>query len=290
MKSNFSDDIWDEHKWETHINQAEQKSEEIREFLDKTFGEEGPRWVKILKESESEYEALDTFIEEELMFDEAYFPDDDDDWDDDDFDDDIFMTEDPFAEINAADDADDAGSDSSADDKEQDSDIFSLDDDDSDMLDDMDDDEDIEEGEEWKLLSDEYTLSDFGSIDNLEVYRNAHDFGAHILVRSAGVKIDDPDFRELFNLLVSDVLQISAKVAAGYSLGFEPDMLGGNIAYCKKGLQASNRALTYLRLLKEHEVEFGDYEYKQLHADLFRIRNDLGIYIQELREMFEEEI
>ncbi len=285
MKSNFSDDIWDEHKWESHINQAEQKSEEIRDFLDKTFGEEGPRWVKILKESESEYEALDTYIEEELMFDEAYFPDDDDDWDDDDIDDDIFL-------IDHLDLRDEGKSGPDEDDSPEDQDPLNFDDDDdSDMLDEDDlDDLDIEEGEEWKLLSDDFTLSDSGSIDNLEVYRNAHDFGAHILVRSADVFIDDPDFRDLFNLFVSDVLHISAKIAAGYSLGFEADMLGGNIAYCKKGLQAANRALTYLKLLKEHEIEFGDFEYKQLHADLFHIRNDLGIYVQELREMFEEEL
>lgn len=310
MKFNSSNEIWDEHQWETHITQAEQKSEEIRHFLDKTFGDEGPRWVKILKESESEHDALDAFIEEELMFDEAYLPDDDDDWDADDLDDEDFFfgehteedsslyTLDDLLTDRSRMDDDDDDDDDDADTKDEDSDeddefeglgFDSFDDGfDSDDLDDFDD-PDMEDGEEWKLLSDDYTLSDYGSIDNLAVYNQAHNYGAHMLMRSAGVVIDDAENRELFNLFVSDVLQISAKITAGYSLGFESDMLGGNIAYCKRGLQASNRALTTLQLLKKRKIEFGEVEYRQLHADLTSIRNDLGIYIQDLRELFRNE-
>lgn len=304
MKSNSSNEIWDEHQWETHIHQAEQKSEEIRHFLDNTFGDEGPRWVKILKESESEHDALDAFIEEELMFDEAYLPDDDDDWDADDLDDeDLFFGEHELSDEdtslyttsdllsdrrNIMDDDDDKDEDED-DDEDDIPGILGFDDLDDD-LDDFDDaDLDMDEGEEWKLLSDDYTLSDYGSIDNLAVYNQAHSFGAHILMRSAGVVLDDAENRELFNLFVSDVLQISAKITAGYSLGFEVDMLGGNIAYCKRGLQAANRALYTLQLLKKHCVEFGEVEYRQLHADLTSIRNDLGIYIQDLRELFTNE-
>lgn len=295
MKSNSANDFWDEHKWESHINEAEQKSEEIRHFLDKTFGSEGPRWVKILQESESEHEALDTFIEEELLLDEAYLPDDDDDWDADDFedDDDDFFAEceeemknilgdlfiDPETALQEGSESDDdQNAESSAD-----SDLASLDD-----MDDMDDFDEIEEGEEWKMLSEDYTLSDFGSLENLDVYTHAHDFGAHMLVRSANLTFDNPEDQQLYNRFMADVLQISAKIAAGYSLGFYDDMIGGNIAFCKKALQAANRALESLQLIKEKRLVFGEVEYRQLHCDLFEIRNDLGIYIQDLREMFDD--
>ncbi|MCC5932993.1 MAG: hypothetical protein JJU35_02030 [Balneolales bacterium] len=313
MKSNSSNDIWDEHRWETHINEAEQKSEEIRHFLDKTFGSEGPRWVKILQESESEHEALDAYIEEELLLDEAYLPDDDDDWDIDDFDDfdddffaatdsqpldsdgdspnadadahpypgsDVPFDFDPFApitgssnnnKINSQDDDDDYSDESGDDD-----------------LGEFDDFDDLDEGEEWKLLSNDHTLSDFGSLDNLDVYDRAHAFGTHMLVRSAHLYFEKTEDQHLYNLFMADVLQISAKIAAGYTLGFFDDMLGGNIAFCKKALHAANRALNNLRFIKERNLVFGEIEYRQLHCDLFEIRNDLGIYIQELRDLFDQ--
>lgn len=295
MKSNSSNDIWDEHRWENHINEAEQKNEEIRHFLDKTFGNEGPRWVKILQESESEHEALDAYIEEELLLDEAYLPDDDDDWDMDDFEDD---DDDFFAEFD--DDARELFGDISPDDETTDEseekkplDPFGLSNDDSENLNDaelgeLDDFDDFEEGEEWKLLSDDYTLSDYGSLENLDVYNRAHDYGAHMLVRSANLTFDKPEDQQLYNLFIADVLQISAKIASGYSLGFYDDMLGGNIAFCKKALQAANRALDNLQSMKQQNLVFGEVEYKQLHCDLFEIRNDLGIYIQDLRDMFDQ--
>ncbi|AXI99617.1 hypothetical protein CYPRO_0330 [Cyclonatronum proteinivorum] len=302
MKSNSSNQFWDEHRWETHINEAEQKSEEIRHFLDKTFGNEGPRWIKILQESESEHDALDTYIEEELLLDEAYLPDDDDDWDLDDFDDDdddFFakymdqfshdenLTDVPHEGINADETSPKAESEDA-----DDSDPFGFplnqaDDELDDTLGEVDDFDDMDEGDEWKLLSNDYTMSDFGSLENLDVYNRAHDFGAHMLVRSAHLSFESPEDQQLYNSFIADVLQVSAKIASGYALGFYDDMIGGNIAFCKKALQAANRALSSLQTIKEKNLVFGDVEYRQLHCDLFEIRNDLGIYIQELRDMFE---
>lgn len=313
MNSNFSNHIWDEYEWESHLNQAQEKSEQLRDYLNRTFGEEGPRWIKILQEADSEYAALDAFIEEELMFDEAYLPDDDDwDDDDDDFDsDDMFIgfgpdpsdadnsIKEPFGE----EDNDDAilsdrrlsfGFRDDGKENVADEDAF-FDDDDDDFGDDMDDldelDEDdfIEEGEEWKMLSDGYAMSDYGSIEHLPVYVKAHAFGAAVLHRSAQTRLEDmlPEAREAFNQFVSDVLMVNAKVVAGYALGFEADVLGGNIAFCKKGLAAANRALDTLAVLHGSGV-VGAIEYRQLHQDLFEVRNDLGIYIQDLREQFSQ--
>ncbi|MFW6348478.1 MAG: hypothetical protein ACOC2C_07710, partial [Cyclonatronaceae bacterium] len=310
-------------EWESHLDQAQEKSEQLRDYLNRTLGEEGPRWIKILQEAESEDAALDAFIEEQLMFEEAYLPDDDD-WDDDDDldDDDLFIgfgpqqqggadsSEDPFA-----DESDNASQDLPGlpgrevfsdrrlsfgfldDDDENENiagDEFDFEDDDlsdpfGDELDELDDDDDdfFEEGEEWKLLCDDYSMSDYGSIEHLPVYQKAHRFGAAVLYRSAQTRLEEmpAEAQEAFNQFVSDVLTVNSKVVAGYALGFEADVLGGNIAFCKKGLAAANRALDTLAALRELEV-FGAIEFRQLHTDLFEVRNDLGIYIQDLREQF----
>lgn len=270
MKSNHFNDIWDEHQWESHINQIEEKNHHFRDFLDNTFGEESPRWYRILKESPSEHDALDSFIEEQLMFDDAYFPDDDDDWDtDDDLDDDLIfgMFEDPFDEFE--DDFDDLD------------DEWELDDD---LLDDSDDWEDIEEGEEWKLLSEDYAMTNDGAIENLGIYNDAHRLGIRIL-RMAEER-EQLHLNKFYNQFVSDILQISTKIAAGYSLGFELDVMGGNIAYTKKALQAANRALTSLQGLKNKSVFPKREDYFVMHTEVFEVRNNLGIYIQDLRERF----
>lgn len=337
MNSNFSDHIWDEYEWESHLNEAQEKSEQLRQYLNRTLGEEGPRWVKLLKEAESEDAALDAFIEEELMFDEAYLPDDDDWYDDDDdlTDDDFFIG---FDKNNRNSDQHPSGTDNNeADsspgtrdfnsllsdrklgygftDDDDDSDPFggddgypedyglsqddigSSEDDESIGLDDLNDledyldeddfDDDFDEGDEWKALSDDYSMSDYGSIERLVVFRKAHAFGAAILSRSAQTPIAElsEEAAEALNQFVSDVLMVNAKVVAGYALGFEIDVLGGNIAFCKKGLAAANRALDTLGVLRKFGV-FGDIEYRQLHADLYEVRNDLGIYIQDLRAQF----
>ena len=262
MNNNFSDEFWDEQKWESHLNEIEQKSEQLRTFLSKMLGDEDSRWVTLLKHYQSEQDAVDAFIEDELMFEEAYLPDDDDDyWDlDDDEDLDDFLLS-----INDFDDED-----SDLDDVPGDFDM-------------LDEDDFIEEGEEWKLLSDEYAMSDYGSIETLEIYNDAHKLAVRVLAL-AGEKMGTA-YQKVFDAFVSEVLQINAKITAGYALGFEMDVLGGNIAYTKKALYAANKALKHLQNMKDQKV-FPKDVYFELHNQLFQLRNDTGIYLQELREMF----
>jgi hypothetical protein len=264
MNNKFSDEPWDEQKWESHLNEIEQKSEQLRSFLSKMLGDEDSRWVTLLKHYQSEQDAVDAYIEDELMFEEAYLPDDDDDYWDLDEDEDL----DDFL-LGLADELDD-------DDLEE----FDADDEEFDML---DDDDFLEEGEEWKLLSDEYAMSDYGSIENLGIYKDAHKLAVRVLAL-AGEKMGT-GFQKVFDAFVSEVLQINAKITAGYALGFEPDVMGGNIAYTKKGLTAANTALKHLQNMKAQKV-FPNDTYYEIHANLFELRNDIGIYLQDLREMF----
>lgn len=245
--------VWNEHQWESHLNEIEKRSEQLRRFITSDPKGSTPRWVILLQESLDELDAVEAFIEEELLLDEAYFPEDEDDWEDDEDewdDDDFFFQDDSFP--------------------------FSDDDD--------EDEDDFDYGEEWKELSDEFTFSDYGSIENLIVYKDARNFAVDVLkwAETIPVNLQSKQVHEF----VSNVLKITAKLAGGYSFGFEQDVLGGNIAYTKKALTSANQALNYLQNMKR-EPFIVNAVYSKFHNRLFEIRNEIGIYVQELRERFE---
>jgi hypothetical protein len=244
--------VWNEHQWESHLNEIEKRSEQLRRFITSDPKGSTPRWVILLQESLDELDAVEAFIEEELLLDEAYFPEDEDDWEDDEDewdDDDFFFQDDSFP--------------------------FSGDD---------DEDDDFDYGEEWKELSDEFTFSDYGSIENLIVYKEARNFAVDVLkwAETIPVNLQSKQVHEF----VSNVLKITAKLAGGYSFGFEQDVLGGNIAYTKKALTSANQALDYLQNMKR-EPFIVNAVYSKFHSRLFEIRNEIGIYVQELRERFD---
>ncbi len=257
----FDDELWDEYQWETHINEIEQKSDRLKEIINATLGENGPGWTRFMKEFNSEQEALDAYIEEELLFEEAYYPDDDefDSDDDDEWDDLLFNNDDPFFE-------------------EEDGDIFDEDDEEE------EEEEDFLEGEEWKAESDDYIMSDYGSIENLKIYSESREVDIELLHKS---RMHPETLKNRYFLeFVSCTLDVSIKLAAGYGFGFERDVLGANIAYAKKALTSANRALAMLQHLKKKASIFTKEEYLKLHERLFELRNDIGIYIQELRDQF----
>ncbi len=252
----FDDEFWDEHKWEAHLNEIEKKSAQLRKFITPDPSGNTPRWITLLQENSDELEAVDAFIEEELQIEEAYFPseDDEEDWDDewdDEFDDFFYNSDDEFEEEDY-------------------------------LFDDYED--DFDAGEEWKELSDDYAMSDYGSIETLDIYNEARELAAYILQWAEGIH---PKYlNQSYNDFVGSVLKIGAKLAGGYSFGFEQDFLGGNIAYTKKALSFANEALFLLQNALKHAPYMSEKHYYQLHERLFELRNDLGIYVQELRERF----
>lgn len=84
---------------------------------------------------------------------------------------------------------------------------------------------------------------------------------------------------------MDETLKIGAKIAGGHSFGFEQDYIGANIAYSKKALLSANHGLELMQGLKKKNL-FTKRQYQELHARLFELRNDVGIYIQELRDQF----
>jgi hypothetical protein len=245
----FDDELWDEFQWEAHLDEVEKKSDQLRRFISSDPKGNIPRWLTLLEESISEDDAFEAYVEEELLLDEAYFPEEDDDWEDeDDFDDEDFL----FGEA----------------------DEF------SDLSDEIDD---FDAGEEWKSLSQEFADSDYGSLENLFIFSRAKDLAVDVLkwAEQVPVKSQSKQFQEY----VGEALKIGAKLAGGYSFGFEADYLGANIAYTKKALKCANICLSILPGLKNKE-HFTPEQYQDFHSRFFELRNDIGVYVQELRDRF----
>lgn len=245
----FDDELyWNEHQWEAHLDELEKKSEQLRRFITSDPKGSEPRWITLLRENLDEDEAVDAFIEEELLLDEAYFPEEEDDWDEEEeFDeDDLLFQDDPL--------------------------LFH-----------DEEEEDFDEGEEWKFLSEQYIHSNYGSLDNLHTYKTARRLAVDVLKWAE--LIPEKHYNNIYHDFIGEVLKIGAKLAGGYSFGYEQDYLGGNIAYNKKGLYASNNALHLLQLQKKAPYMVSS-DYNKLHGRLFELRNDIGIYIQELRDRF----
>jgi hypothetical protein len=248
----FGDELfWDEHQWEAHLDELEKRSEQLRRFITSDPKGNLPRWITLLQENLDENQAVDAFIEEELLLDETYFPEDEDDWEDD---------EDEF----------------------EDDDFFFLNDEEIPFYDEEDDD-DFDAGEEWKFLSEEYADSDYGSLENLHIYTTSKILAVDVLKWAESVH--EQYHNNTYHDFVGEILKISAKLAGGFSFGFEQDFLGGNIAYNKKGLYCANNALHMLQ--KQRKAPYMTSPvYHKLHSRLFELRNDIGIYIQELRDRF----
>lgn len=248
-----NDELWDEHKWEAHLNEVERKSDQLRKFISSDPKGNIPRWITLLKESLSEDDAFEAYVEEELLLDEAYFPEDED-WDDEDdeFDDEDFLFgfENELSELDESED-------------------------------------EFDEGEEWKSLSEDFADSDYGSLDNLIIYNEAKQLAVDVLKWAEKVpsKLQTNAFQEY----VGEALKIGAKLAGGYSFGFEADYLGANIAYTKKALMSANLCLALLPSLKGQSI-ISKTEYQDFHSRLFELRNDTGVYIQELRDRFNNRI
>lgn len=252
FKGDFNDDIWDEHQWEAHLNDIKKKSIHLRQFFSSDQSDNTPRWLTLLQENADELDAVDAFIEEELQIDEAYFPDEDDEEidDDEEWDDDF---QDFFPE-----EFEDEG--------------FLLDDDDYDA------------GEEWKELSEDFAMSENGSIEMLDIYNDSRTLAAYILQWAE--TINPKKLTREYNDFIGNVLKIGAKIVGGYSFGFERDFIGGNIAYTKKALYSANDALTILQRDLKGSRFLSKKQYYYFHEQLYTLRNSIGIYIQELRDRF----
>lgn len=142
--------------------------------------------------------------------------------------------------------------------------------------------DEYEEGEEWKRLTD-YEPTKIKSFENLPIYQKAFEFtiDAMNLVDNRLADVDD----EAVSAFCRSITIPAAKIAGGFGFGFERDRLGGNIANCKRGLKAANRMLNALYEIGEKELLDREI-YLEYYARAKEVRDELAIYIVELRERF----
>lgn len=162
------------------------------------------------------------------------------------------------------------------------------------LLDESDDDEEIwddipdvdftEEGEEWKRVTG-YEPTEFDSVENLPVYQLAYQFTLDsidlIENRFENENVSDESIKDF----ASSVIIPPAKIAGGFAMGFELESLGGNIANCKRGLNAANKMLIALQEMRENQI-LDRETFQEFYARGKEVRDSLGIYIVELRERF----
>lgn len=140
----------------------------------------------------------------------------------------------------------------------------------------------IEEGEEWKQKTG-YEPTEIGSVENLPVYKLAYQFTLDSidLIESRFENEND----ESIHVFASSVILPAAKIAGGFGMGFDLESLGGNIANCKRDLNAANRTLRALQQMRDKKL-VDQKTFQEFYSRGKEVRDELGIYIVELRERF----
>lgn len=146
--------------------------------------------------------------------------------------------------------------------------------------------EEYDEGEEWKQHTG-YEPDELDNFENLPLYDLAFEYTIDAM------KMVDEHFAETNDESVSEFVRNlivpPAKIAGGFGLGFEMDSLGGNIANCKRGLNAANRMLNALYDIGEKKL-LEPETYQDYYRRGKEVRDELAIYIVELRERFKRGI
>ena len=140
----------------------------------------------------------------------------------------------------------------------------------------------IEDGEEWKELTG-YEPTEFDSFEKLPVHRLAYQYTIDSIDLIENRFENEND--ESLQAFARSVIIPPAKIAGGFGMGFELESLGGNIANCKRGLNAANRMLTALQGLRDKKI-LDEKTFQDFYSRGKEVRDELGIYIVELRERF----
>jgi len=136
----------------------------------------------------------------------------------------------------------------------------------------------------WPGKSDENEdPSEFEEVENFPLYQKAQQFtlDSMDLIQNQLKNSDD----ESVNAFAASVILPPAKIAGGFGFGFDIESLGGNIANNKRGLAAANRMLSALTELRKKEI-LNRKTFLDFYSRAKEVRDDLAIYIVELRERF----
>lgn len=150
-----------------------------------------------------------------------------------------------------------------------------------DWMDDFFSDE-FEEGEEWKQRTG-YEPTEIDTVEHFSIFQKASQLtldSIHLVQSQFQDKED-----EAINAFTESVLMPPSKIAGGFAMGFDMDSLGGNIANNKRGLTAANKTMTALQELRDKRL-LDQNTFRQFYNRAKEVRDELAIYIVELRERF----
>jgi hypothetical protein len=142
--------------------------------------------------------------------------------------------------------------------------------------------DEYEEGEEWKRNTN-YDPSEIDNFQELPLYQKAFEFSIDAMNMADEHLIDLND--ESVTIFCRTITVPPAKIAGGFGFGFELDSLGGNIANCKRALNAANKILDALYEIGNKELLDREI-YIEFHGRAKEVRDELAIYIVDLRERF----
>jgi hypothetical protein len=137
-----------------------------------------------------------------------------------------------------------------------------------------DDDEDEEEGQRFEIEG----------FRNVPVYQKAKAFAVRAMKFADSLPEGKRGDSSVVDF-VSNAMIAPAKIVGGSGIGYEREELGGNIAYCKRGLHAANFSIAALREMKDKHIIMGEM-YMEYMLALTEVRNLIAIHIIELRELF----
>lgn len=137
---------------------------------------------------------------------------------------------------------------------------------------------------EQSYLEAEERDEELHDVRNVPLYRDAHRLTASVLQWSNSLpgRVKDSTLVQF----CSHVTQIEANIAKGHGIGLELEMIGGNIACVKRALVAANATLELLGELK-FSGNMDATLYRSLYEETYELRNQIGIYVQDLRSRFD---
>lgn len=142
-------------------------------------------------------------------------------------------------------------------------------------------DERSSEEEQWKQGGDGWCDGDGkDSFRHLPVWRTTYGFACEVQRFVEGLRDTGEKKREMQEL-AENSLAIPAKIAGGHGMGYDREVLEGNIAYCKRALKAAEQCAEALERIRIKENPTP--EMLNLYGYSLRVRNEVRAWIEELR-------
>lgn len=127
---------------------------------------------------------------------------------------------------------------------------------------------------------DETTERDVEDVKKITAYKKSYEFCIRLreyFKNSKGI-----DTEENIIEAISASSMVSAKIAGGHGMGYEKDLLCGNIANCKRSLKNARKCIYSLELVRANAL-FPENEMNILISEAIKVEREVIKWIEELR-------